>query len=83
MSGRVQGVGFRYYVVDVAERLAVRGVVRNLRSGQVEVVAEGGDHALRLLVEAIREGPPGARVTDVELEWLTPTGEFRGFAIGY
>lgn len=64
--GRVQGVGFRWFVKHQADRLGLRGSVTNLRDGSVEVVAEGAEDGLQALLEALRRGPPGARVERVE-----------------
>ncbi|MBU0608041.1 MAG: acylphosphatase [Armatimonadetes bacterium] len=81
VTGRVQGVGFRYFVLDVARELGLSGAVRNLRGGQVEVVAEGKRTELERLAAALREGPPAARVTNLQLSWAEPTGRFTGFSI--
>lgn len=62
----VQGVGFRWYVKRRAERLGLKGWVRNLPGGQVEVVAEGSEEALMELEEVLKKGPPAARVDRVE-----------------
>jgi len=70
VRGRVQMVGFRYFVVDQARPLGLTGWVRNGDDGAtVEVVAEGPEDALRRLEEALRTGPRGARVTAVDAEW--------------
>ena len=66
VSGLVQGVGFRWFVKREARRLTLRGVVRNLPDGSVEVVAEGADGALQVLHEALRHGPIGSRVDRVQ-----------------
>ena len=70
VSGRVQGVGFRYSAVDLGRRLGLRGWARNLPDGRVEVVAEGPDDDVRQMAQWCREGPPAARVSDVEEEPL-------------
>lgn len=82
ISGRVQGVGFRYFIQDIARREGLTGVVRNLPDGRVEAVAEGDDEALTRLESALRRGPSHARVTDVEVESIPPTGRFLGFTTG-
>lgn len=69
VSGRVQGVGFRYFAQHEARRLGLCGYVRNLPDGRVEVSAEGSRRALESLVVALREGPAGAWVRGVQLEW--------------
>lgn len=79
--GRVQGVSFRYFVVEQAERLDLFGWVRNRWNGSVEVTAEGTRQNLETLLQALREGPPMARVTDVDFEWQPSTGEFSGFQV--
>lgn len=80
ISGRVQGVGLRLFVHRQARRLGLAGFVRNLRDGRVEAEAEGLQTAVQELIEAVRAGPPGARVTGLELAWETPRNE-SGYAI--
>jgi acylphosphatase len=65
VEGRVQGVGFRWWTVRQAERLGVRGSVRNLADGAVEVEACGSAEAVAGLEAALRRGPPGAEVSAV------------------
>jgi acylphosphatase len=65
VAGRVQGVGFRWFVARHARGLDLSGYARNLADGRVEVVATGEDAALRRLEELLRTGPANARVTDV------------------
>jgi acylphosphatase len=65
IRGRVQGVGFRWFVREHARALALAGWVRNLGDGSVELVASGPDDALRELLSLLKEGPPGARVHEV------------------
>jgi acylphosphatase len=62
ISGRVQGVGFRWFVREEARRLGLAGWVRNLPTGEVELVAEGPTSALDSFARTIGRGPPGARV---------------------
>ena len=81
VSGRVQGVGFRFFTQDIARQEGVRGVVRNLPDGRVEIVAEGDDQSLARLEAAVRLGPSHARVEQVEVESLPPTGRYAGFAV--
>ena len=66
VSGRVQRVGYRDWVVRTAQRLGVKGWVRNLNDGRVELLAEGEEEALGALADACREGPPLAHVEHVE-----------------
>jgi acylphosphatase len=74
VSGRVQGVGFRYSTQEVATRLGLAGWVRNLTDGCVELEAEGDRAALAHLLEFLRAGPRMARVEGVEAEWLPAQG---------
>jgi acylphosphatase len=67
ISGRVQAVGYRAFVIDEARRLGLRGWVRNRRDGTVEASAAGAGEAVEQLVEACRHGPPAARVTEVAI----------------
>jgi acylphosphatase len=66
VHGVVQGVGFRWFVMREAHRLDLRGWVKNLRDGSVEVVADGAARSLRELHSVLHEGPSAARVTGVE-----------------
>jgi acylphosphatase len=79
VTGHVQGVSFRYFVLEQADRLGLTGWVRNRWSGAVEVTAEGSRHNLEQLLLALREGPPMAIVSDLDFEWLTYDGEFTTF----
>ncbi len=81
ISGRVQGVGFRYSTVDEARRLGLTGWVRNTGDGDVELVSEGPEDRLQRLVTWCHAGPPGALVTHVEAEWGAYSGEFAEFRI--
>jgi acylphosphatase len=63
--GRVQGVGFRWFVRQAALRAGVAGWVRNRADGRVEIAASGSDQAIAELVRAARTGPPGARIDHV------------------
>jgi acylphosphatase len=74
VTGRVQGVGFRYSTQEVAIRLGLGGWVRNLSDGRVELEAEGDRPALDRLLEFLRAGPRMARVDGVEVEWLAVAG---------
>lgn len=68
ISGRVQGVGFRYSLQREAERLGLAGWVRNRSDGSVEALAQGAPDALDALVAWARRGPPAARVSEVKTE---------------
>lgn len=81
VSGIVQGVFFRREITDLARRLGIVGWVRNLPDGRVEAIAEGDRSRLEELIRYCHVGPAGARVKNVEVEWLNSTNEFRGFRI--
>ncbi len=66
VHGRVQGVGFRWWVWRQATRLGLQGLARNLRDGSVEVIAEGSDSSLADLERVLAQGPPAAQVERVE-----------------
>lgn len=68
VHGRVQGVGFRYFTARMAEAFDIRGTVRNLEDGSVEIVASGTSENLRSFKEQIGIGPAGARVDRIETE---------------
>jgi acylphosphatase len=67
ITGRVQGVGYRAWAVQRASRLGLRGWVRNRSDGSVEALVIGEDDAVARMIEACREGPFGARVSDVSI----------------
>ena len=80
VSGRVQGVFFRVSCAERARALGVAGWVRNTGDGRVEAVFEGPEDAVDGMVGWCRIGPPGARVTGIELNELEPVGD-EGFQI--
>ena len=81
ISGRVQGVGFRYLACHRALRLGLTGWVRNLDDGDVEVWAEGAREALADYRSWLQEGPPGAWIASVDAEKRDPTGRYATFTI--
>jgi acylphosphatase len=80
VSGRVQGVGYRYFTLQTAESLGISGFARNLPDGRVEVVAEAADDVLAAFEERLREGPSFSSVSEVERTSIEPRGD-RGFHI--
>ena len=74
VQGRVQGVGYRYFVLRHAEELGIAGYAKNQADGTVEVVAEGADEALKELEERLNEGPSFAHVSGVEREAIAERG---------
>jgi acylphosphatase len=83
VSGRVQGVFFRYETKERADELGVTGWVKNLPDGRVEAVFEGEREGVEKMIDFCRVGPPGARVTKVEISWEDYKGEFQSFSIIY
>jgi acylphosphatase len=81
IEGRVQGVGFRSFVLDKADELELTGWVRNTFTGNVEVLAEGPHFALEELLIALKKGPNTAYVTNVRDSWTEATGEYRFFGV--
>jgi len=81
ISGRVQGVGFRFFAERAARREGLHGWVRNLADGRVEASAEGEADAMDRFEGTLRHGPSGARVEQVEVEDAVPDGRFAGFNI--
>ena len=75
IGGRVQGVGFRYFVQSVAVRESIRGWVRNLDDGRVETAAAGEPEAMDRFERAIRQGPPAARVDRVDVDATFPLSQ--------
>lgn len=83
ISGRVQGVFYRAFTEDVARSLGLSGWVRNLPDGKVEAVFEGNRASIQKAVTACHEGPPAARVDDIDLRWEDFTGKFSSFFVKY
>ncbi len=83
LSGRVQGVAYRYFAEKWANSLSVTGWVRNLYDGRVEVLAEGDRQDVDGFLERLREGPRLARVDGFEMEWGEFTGEFAAFDVTF
>ena len=81
VHGRVQGVGFRWFVMRRAERLGLVGWVANEAEGTVRVVVEGQPESVDALAADLKAGPPGAVVDRVEAHTPPPTGEFNRFHI--
>jgi len=81
VEGRVQGVGFRYFVQAQANQLGLTGWVRNLEDGRVEILAEGGKKDLLDLLDRVRSGPRGSFISDLKFEWMEATGSRKYFMI--
>jgi acylphosphatase len=81
VRGRVQGVFFRRATADEALGLALKGFVRNLPDGSVEIVAEGSHRNLEMLAAWAHTGPPYARVDHVDIQWSDFRNEFSAFSV--
>jgi len=81
--GDVQGVFFRSGTQSEAQKLGLKGWVRNVDDGSVEIMAEGERPQLGLFLEWCSRGPEGASVSDVQYEWLEGAGTFHDFRIRY
>ena len=79
ISGEVQGVGFRFHTRIKARNLDLKGFVRNLDSGEVEVVFEGEKDKVKEMIEWCKKGPDSALVKDVKVKFENYTGEFENF----
>jgi acylphosphatase len=83
VTGRVQNVGFRAFVVESAGYIGVSGWVRNVGYDTVEAAAEGTRAQVEQFAHAMVTGPRASRVDEHRVEWETPTGEFEGFGVRY
>ena len=81
ISGRVQGVGFRWFAESAAAREGLHGWVRNLPDGRVEAQAEGDAEAVDRFERALQHGPPAAHVEAVDVDAIMPTGRDTGFSV--
>ncbi len=79
VSGIVQGVGYRFFAIRKASLYGIRGFVKNLIDGRVEVVAEGERGLIEEFIKDLRRGPMSAHITDIRIEWTIPTYKFEGF----
>ena len=83
VTGRVQGVGFRQFVVDKARELELKGWVKNKSNGDVEVLAQGDQKDLDTLKDYLETGPSSARVQNVSKHPVKNTDNYSGFTIKY
>ena len=83
LSGRVQGVSFRYFTRRAAERLGLVGWVKNLPNGDVEVRASGAPETLEAFRQQLRQGPPGSRVDDLVESELVAAEDWNRFEIAF
>ena len=83
ISGLVQGVFFRAHTRDFARKFNVSGWVKNRHDGNVEAVFEGDEEDVTSIIDWCHDGPPGARVSGVDVKWEEYKDEFKGFEITY
>jgi acylphosphatase len=81
VTGRVQGVFFRASARDEGRRLGVKGWVRNVADGGVELIIEGDKFAVGKMLQWCTHGPPGAEVTDMATKWEAPENKWDSFNI--
>ena len=81
ITGKVQGVGFRFFVQQQAQKLGINGWVSNKSNGDVEALAQGEKADLEQFIAKVKEGPSFSRVEDVSLNWLNEGEQYFGFEI--
>ena len=81
ISGRVQGVAFRYYTINMAQSLGINGWVKNCYDGKVEIVMEGEEDKVKELIDWCYRGPGSAIVEKVDIKWEEHKREFNSFSI--
>ena len=81
VHGWVQGIGYRYFVVNNALALGLRGYTRNQSDGSVEVLAQGTRSALERLLTMLQQGPSAAEVSEVRIQWEQPSEYLSGFHV--
>ncbi|MCD6550286.1 acylphosphatase [bacterium] len=83
VSGLVQGVFFRYFTKKTADKLNLKGWVKNLDDGRVEILAEGDEERIEELIRWTQKGSPASKVENVEIKYEDYKGEFGSFEIRY
>ena len=83
ISGRVQGVGFRYFAVSIAEKYDVRGFVRNIQGGKVEIVCQGEEEELKSFISEVKKGPAFSVITGAIAEEIPEAKKYNTFEIKY
>ena len=81
ISGLVQGIFFRHHAKVLARKLGLKGYVRNLSNGNVEVVAQGDSKNIEKLIDFLKKGPSGAKVDKIDIIEQKPTSEFTDFEV--
>jgi acylphosphatase len=83
VSGIVQGVGYRYFVMKAARRMELVGWVKNLPNGDVEIDVEGPRGLIESFIQELRVGNTWATVRNIEVEWVKYTGKYTGFDVAF
>lgn len=83
VSGRVHGVGFRYFAQRSADYYNLTGWVKNCGDGRVEVVAEGEERILNEFIKSLEKGPSLSNVSSLDVEWMEPQGRYTCFNIAF
>jgi len=83
IEGRVQGVFYRGFTKELAQKLELHGWVRNLSDGRVEAVFEGPKHLIDKAIKQCHVGPPGSRITGIDVQWEASSGDRKGFFVRY
>lgn len=83
VEGNVQGVFFRSFTKEAADRLGVTGWAKNLADGRVEAVLEGEKDDLDQVIDALMKGPPSSRVDHIDISWEPPADAFVSFEVRY
>jgi len=81
IEGRVQGVGFRYFTLNIANQFGIVGWVRNTHRDEVEIIAEGEMDVLENWIQQVKRGPAHSEVINIKINWYEATGEFSMFSI--
>ena len=83
VSGYVQGVGYRWWVMRKAKEYGLKGYIRNLYNGEVEVEVEGGQPMIIDFIKELEIGPTSASVTGANIQWGKYQGKYKGFEIKF
>lgn len=83
VKGRVQGVGFRWFVRENASKFGLTGYVKNLYDGTVEIAAEGERGRVEELIRSVKTGPSFSKVVDIMIEWREFTGKYSTFEVTF
>jgi len=83
LFGRVQGVGFRYFVESIASKYNISGYVRNIFDRKVEVVCQGEEEDLKQFIDEIKKGPAFSAVTDIKIEEIKDSKKYSIFDIKF